>query len=151
MSASQTSSNTPTWTPSPARTIPVRTDWTDNQVCIPFKYPSDILDYTMDWSAWELTTGLQVLGGLVRVDPNSGLTIPAQFLTTGGLQSALIGGGTPGNWHVSFQVFLTAGRTECIEAILTVLDQYIALPTVAPIMTNDGSPIVDQNGQPLLI
>jgi hypothetical protein len=139
--------DTPTWMPTPARTVCVPANLLSAQLYFPPKMPSDALDYTVDWTSWEQASGLTIQGGNVRVEAGSQMVVTAQYTNRFGKQSAIIGGGLPGTWRLSFQGFTTAGRSEVVEIIIVVLDQHTA--TVDPLMTDDGQVLVIQNGTPL--
>ena len=74
-------------------------------MCWPAADPSDILDYSLDISAWLADAGETVIAFDADVVPADGSIIEISSVVNGGVLTVRLGGGTPG---ITYQVGLTA-------------------------------------------
>lgn len=92
-------------TKSAARTfiVPLDTPVTEQEIPKTWtKDATDILDYTVDWTAWNADCGDSTLDGDVRiVESGSGLTIVGQGFDDNTV-SVMLSGGTKGRWTLIF-------------------------------------------------
>ena len=150
------------WRPSSARTItldafvPVPRGTTAQPPALlswPLKDPGDLLDYQFDISPALIGNDGDAISTLdITISPSATGDLALASTTADGSRAVLwLSAGQPGtNYTVTLTIGTQAGRTIARSVLLPVATLAIAPTTSSTLTTDTGTPMVDENGNPIL-
>lgn len=119
----------------------------------PAKDPGDVLDYILDIApAITGNDGDSVATLDVAISPSAPGDVTIQSSTTDGTRIILwLAGGQAGTvYTITFSITTTNGRSLQRSILLPVLLLSVPVISSNALLTADGAPLIDQNGNPVL-
>jgi hypothetical protein len=150
------------WKPSVARTVtldafvPVPRGTTSVVPAVPswpLKDPGDLLDYQFDIAPALIGNDGDAISTLdITLCPANPGDLALSSTTADGTRAVLwLGGGQPGTTYtVTLTIGTQAGRTIARSVMLPVAALANLPPAPDALLTSNGTPLVDQNGNPIL-
>ena len=150
------------WRPSAARTvtldafIPVPRGSTGSAPALlswPLKDPSDLLDYQFDIAPALIGNDGDAIATLdITISPSATGDLALSSASADGTRAVLwLSGGRTGIVYiVTLTIGTQAGRTMAQSVLLPVVSLAIPPVIVGSLLTDTGSPLTDQNGNPIL-